>query len=220
MGNRAKAMKVLKGLDLFMPGSPNYDIVKQRLEAMTDAQFDAFMQRMRSGDEVLPLYQPNLSQYKLTVDGLFDVGQKLGHEFFHHVIMIDPTTGLEFTTPEKYLVVDLMVRRQQQHLVKKISIPESNMHVDELTGQPTGPSKGSKMSAPEIQILYAQGLESTIEEFIKVRGGDNDAYRQIYRDIVSHGSARQESVRARGTRVRSTETLSVLLKSIHLQNNV
>lgn len=220
MGNRKAAMEVLKHLDRFIPGSPNYEVMRQRLDALTDAEFDAYMEKLGSGEEILPLYEPNFSENKITIERNFEIAKELGHEFFQRLWMTDPTTGQVFLTPERYLVIDLPIRRQQQMLIKKISVPEDNMHVDDLTGQPSGPSKGSKVSFPELQVLFAQGLDQSIEELIKFRGGDNKAYRAMYRDIVQTGAAKQEPIRKAGTRVRSTETLSILLKAMHLSNTL
>lgn len=219
-GNRAAAMEVLKYIDEFMPGSPNYEVMKQRLDKLSDKEFDAYMEKLGSGEEILPLFMPNMGKYKITVERNLKLAKKLGHEFFERVWMTDLTTGKTFLTPEKYLVMDLPIRRQQQLLIKKINIPEDNMHVDELTGQPTGPSKGAKLSFPEIQALYAQGMDQAIEELIKFRGGDQKAYRAMVRTIVDTGNVRQASIRTAGTRVKSTETLSTLLKGAHLNNTL
>jgi len=136
------------------------------------------------------------------------------------LIKTDPTTGMTFLTNEEYLIGWAPLRRQQQMLLKKISIPDSNLHVDELTGQPAGPSKGSKLSFPEIQGLFAQGQDRSIEELIKFRGGDAKAYRAMSRSILETGRASQDAIKVNPTRVKANESLEILLKTMHLDTKL
>lgn len=223
MGNRqAATAEIIKWVDKLLPGSPNASLYKDALARMTDAQFSAYMDQLESGEATLSLIAPNLSEPKLSVERNLQVAKELGHEFFQRLWLTDAKTGVTYLTPIKYLVVDLPLRRQQQLLIKKISIPEDNRHVDEMTGQPSGPSAGSKLSFPELQVLYAQGMDRTIEELIKFRGGDTKARQALDRQIVETGGASQDAIKKTipHTRVKSTETLGVLLKSMHLDTNV
>ena len=223
MGNRqAATAEIIKWIDKLLPGSPNAKLYEDALGRMTNAEFDAFMLKLESGEATLSLVAPNLSEHKLSVERNLAVAKELGHEFFQRLWLTDAKTGVTYLTPVRYLVVDLPLRRQQQLLIKKISIPEDNRHVDELTGQPSGPSAGSKLSFPELQVLYAQGMDRTIEELIKFRGGDTKARQALDRQIVETGGASQDAIKKAlpYTRVKSTETLGVLLKSMHLDNNV
>lgn len=221
MGNRKAATKVLlEYIEKILPGGENVEIYKSQLDKMSDAQFDAYMAKLESGEETLFIVAPNLSKARLSVERNLDIAKELGHNFFERLWLTDPHTDTTYLTPIPYLVVDLPLRRQAQLLNKKISIPDNNDHIDELTGQATGPSKGSKLSFPELQTLYAQGLDRTIEEMIKFRGGDSEAFRQMNVDMVDKGSVSLDALLSKGTRVKSTETLNILLKSMHLDNNL
>lgn len=134
--------------------------------------------------------------------------------------MTDPTTGEVYRTPVKYLVIDVPLRRQVQLLQSKATIPENNKHIDELSGQSTGPSKGSKISFPELQVLFAQGLDSTITELIKFRGGDAKAFNAMNRAIIENGGVSIDYLSQFNTKVKSVTTLSTLLKTIHLDNTL
>lgn len=194
------------------------------LEAMfaelTDEQFDSYMEKMMAGDEVLPYIVPNLGDVRLSVDKNLKIAEELKHPFFERLWLTDPATGETYLTPEKYLVIDLPLKRLQQHLHKKIAIPDDNSHVDELTGQPTGASKGSAISFPELQILYSQNLESTIRELFKFRGGDEEAYKSLNREILAGGLPSMDAVDTGDTRAKSTDVLQILLKAAHLDNNL
>jgi hypothetical protein len=117
-------------------------------------------------------------------------------------------------------VVDLVLRRQAQLLVKKISIPEDNKSVDDFTGQPTGKSKGSKISYPETQILAALNLDNNLTELLKFRGGDVKGFDAMNNSISKTGGVSLASIEKLGTRVKSTETLHTLLTCMHIGNTL
>ena len=217
MGDRKAATQfILKHVEALFPGSKNKAIYQARFEKMSDRQFDEFMQRLKSGEEVLSLIAPNLFEKKLTIENNFKVAKEIGHEFFQRLRLTDHITGKTYITPLKYLVIDLPLRRQQQMLVKKISIPEDNRHIDELSGQPTGPSKGARISFPELQILFAQNMDKSLTELIKLRGGDEKAFRAMNNAVIETGGVSIDRIVAAGTKVKSTQTLATLLRAMHL----
>lgn len=218
---REKATKeIIKWVEKIYPKGGNREIYETFLNGMTDAQFDEYMSKLQSGEEILFIIAPNFDDKSITVERNLKVADELNHNFFEHLWLTDPQTQTTYRTPIPYLVVDLPLRLQAQILNKKISIPKNNQHVDDIyTGQATGPSKGAKISYPEIQTLYAQGLDKTIEEMIRLRGGDEDGFRQMNEQAIETGSIQQSSIQSR-TRVKSTKTLSTLLKAAHLDNTL
>lgn len=221
MSNRkAATAEALRWINEMVPGGEAGKDMETLLNSLSDKQFDEYMMQLDTGEEILSIAIPNLGKDRLDMGRLLDVGEKLGHQFFERLWLTDAKTGTTYLTPEKYLVVDLPLRRQQQMLTEKISIPENNRHIDEMTGQVTGDSKGASLSLPEAQVLRSQGLDRPILEMIKVRGGDARAFRAIDRQIIESGSASLDSVLGAGTRVKSTETLSTLFKAMHLNNNL
>ena len=76
------------------------------------------------------------------------------------------------------------------------------------------------MSFPEIQVLASKGHEKTIEEMIKVRGGDTKAYRQFSNSVIQTGSGSLKNAGEAMGRVKSTETLRSFLLGMHLDNNL
>lgn len=196
------------------------DELEGMLNALTDPQFDGYMTSLMSDEETLPYIVPNLGDIRLNVDTNLKLAEELGHQFFERLWLTDAATQETYLTPEKYLIIDLPLKRLQQHLHKKISIPDNNTRVDQLTGQPTGDSQGSGVSFPELQILYSQNLESTIRELFKFRGGDEEAYKALSREILSGGLPSMDAVDTGDTRARSSETLKTLLKAAHIDNNL
>lgn len=203
-----------------LPGGDNVKIYQELFAKMDDAAFDTFIQGLDEGTTRLALIVPNMSEHRLDVQRNFDLAEKLGHEFFEQVWMEGANGAPPYLSPVKYLVVDLPLRRQAQHLIKKISIPDDNRSVDNLTGQPTGSSKGSKISYPELQILAALKLDDTATELIKFRGGDQKGFNAMNNSIAQTGGVSQKSLMALNTKVKSTETLSTMLVCMHLSNTL
>lgn len=223
MANREKATKfIVDNIDAILPGSENTGLWKKRLEAMSNAEFDAFMTRLENGEDILSITVPNLGDKRLSVERNLDLADKLGHNFFEHLMLTDPDTGVTYKTPIPYLVVDLPLRRQVQSLMKKISVSEHNGKIDEMTGQRaySSETKGSKLSFPEIQILYAHGLQKSILEMIKYRGGDEQGYRAMDRAILETGGVSLDSLADIPTQTKSVLTLSTFLKAMHLDNTL
>lgn len=221
MGNRKEATaELLKWIDRLLPGSENTRLYREQLEAMTDAQFEAFVQSIEKGEHTLSLVVPNLNEHKLSVERNLQIAKELNHQFFQRLWLTDPVSGKTYLTPVRYLIIDLPLRRQAQLLVKKMSTPDDNKHIDELTGQPTGVSKGSKLSFPELQVLYAQGMDRSIEELIKFRGGDTQGFNAMNRSIIEKGGVSLDAIMPQAGKVKATVTLAILLKSMHLDNNL
>ncbi|MNZ76475.1 hypothetical protein D3C78_949820 [compost metagenome] len=63
-------------------------------------------------------------------------------------------------------------------------------------------------------------MDATITELIKFRGGDSKAFNAMNRSIIDTGTVNLEYLSQFGTKVKSVTTLSVLLKTIHLDNTL
>lgn len=212
-----------------IPGDTyNSDLTKKRLDAMSDEEFDEYIRALAkptteegiATQEILPFYSPNLKDPRITMPNLLKVADMIGFEFFEQLWLTDPQTGRVFLTPQKYLVIDMTVRRQAQMLTKKSSIPENSRHVDEMSGQVTGKSKGSKISFPELQAQLAQGLEHTLIEEIKVRGGDRAAQVEFDRQLIEHGEASIVDVTAGGGVTTSTSTVGKLFRGMMIDTDI
>lgn len=220
-GNRKAAEKIiLENIEKLIPGSQNVEIYRQLFAGMSDKQFDEWMTKLEQGEIRLSIIAPNFQEPKLTIERNLALADELGHNFFERIWMDGTDDMPAYLSPIKYLVVDLPLRRQAQLLVKKISIPEDNKSVDDFTGQPTGKSKGSKISYPETQIMAALNLDHNLTEMLKFRGGDVKGFDAMNNAISKTGGVSLEAIEALGTKVKSTETLSIFLTSMHLSNTL
>lgn len=210
---------LIADLESILPGNLCTPVYRQIFEGMDDAAFERFIQRCERG-YVVPLIVPNMKGPQISIERNLQVAEEWGHAFFERIWLTDPATGVTHLTPKKYLVIEWPMRRQQQTLDKKMSVPKDNSHIDDLTGQVTGESKGSSVTLPELQVLFSEGLNDTIIELIKVRGGDQEAFSVFEREIIQTGEASLANVAQTGTRPKSTTTVGTFLTSSHLRNDL
>lgn len=205
----------------FLPGSANDQVYIDMFAGMNDKEFEEWIKALETDIEIMALYAPNLQEYTLNMNRNYEIADELEYDLFQHVILTDPQTGQTYRTANKHLVGIVPFRRQVQMLVKKASIPSSNHIIDQRTGQPTGDSKGARLSAPELQVNASKGLHDMIREMIKCRGGDEQAYLAMNRSILETGEASINSIMTEfDSTVKSNKTLSVYLKAQHLNNNL
>lgn len=205
----------------------NVELLRKKLTAFTDVEFEAYIRRLGPATtpeqikqrEILPYYVPNLGKFRISIARNFQLVRALGKSMTHRLVMTDGATGLQYVTPHEYPVFDLPVRRQAQTVVKKRSIPEHDQRIDDLTHQPTSQSKGSRVSAPELGSLSSRGLNATIMEKIKVRGGDDAAYREMRRQLIENGECSLAQVSGLG-KAKSIDTMAVFFNCMHLGNNL
>lgn len=221
-GNR-KAMEafILSCLDEMLPDGYNTALYKKEVFAkMNDDEFDQFVKDLKSKKKQLAIVVPNFSQVKISMERNFALGDKLGHSFFQHIWMPAKDGMPAYKTPVPYLVIHLPLLRQAQLLEKKISIPDDNLTVDDLTGQPTGGSKGSKISYPEVQVIAALGLDKSLEEMMKYRGGDEKGFAAMNAMIARTGSVSMKSIEPYASGVKSVQALNAFLTAMQLKSTL
>ena len=219
--NRATAQGlILKYIDKICEGGPSLGIYKSLFAAMTDKDFDKFMQDLKSGEKFLVIIVPNFSKNRPRTENNLKIAEELGHEFFQN-LYIEGTNGLpSYLSPVKYLVVDLPVRRASQSLAKKISVPDNMKVIDTLTGQPTGDSQGAKISYPELQVCAAMGLEKSMVELMKYRGGDVKGHTALRASLSNFGRAYLDNLKQFSSGVESKKLVNTYLTSAMLKSNL
>lgn len=198
----------------------NEALYKELFARLNDEEFEAMLQTVRDGKDVLAIRSFNMDGENLNYEEVMAIGEKLGIQWFQRIEMTDPITRESSLTTGKYLVLELQVRRQIQHLVKKRSTAQSNRVVDQLTGQVTGDSKSASMSLPELTALNAKGNAQGIIELIKVRGGDKEAYRSMVEQIRDTGGFSLGPILEANTRPKVIKTTNLLLRGMGLSSTL
>lgn len=224
IGNRKAAEAlILKWVNKLDTSGVNGKMYKDEIfPNLNDRQFDEWMKKIESGSEYLFINIPNLTGKTVTVKNNLKVAEEMGVKLFQKITQTDELTGKRYTGTREYLIIDLPIRRQIQMITNKISIQAAGAKRDDLSGQIAGTSKnkGASISYPETLVLYSQGLDNTIVELLKVRGGDVEASRMVHENITSQGFANLSEVDELPTRAKSSDTLSTFLKAMHLDNNL
>ena len=211
---------ILKYVGKLVTGNENKKLYEDLFKSMNDKQFDEFMHKLKNKEATLSVIIPNGSKITTNVENNFKVAKELGYDFFQHLKVSATDDMPAYKTPNKYMVLKLPVRRAAQLLTKKISIPTDSHHVDVLTGQVTGKSKGSKISNPELQVLLGLGLKDSILELMKVRGGDQGANRAMDEILFRQGSVSQDQLNKYSTGVVSKKTLKAYFNAMMIQNTL
>ena len=210
--------KILKTMKLIEPGMSNHNRYQEMFNNMNDKQFDTFMKDLKEGKIKLTLFAPNMKVF-IQQEDLLKAADDLGLELFERLRFKDKATGKYFLTPNKYLIAKLPVRRTRQFLMHKLSVAENDKKLDALTGQVTANDKASSLSYPEAQLMYARGLDKSIIEFMKVRGGDIHAFATFKQQLEESGEATLGSLDP-NTLPRSAVVMSSILKSMYFDNNL
>ena len=221
MTNRKAAEDfIVKHVERIAPGIGNKEIYQKFFSRLDDEQFSKFMNKLDAGEIKLAIFIPNSKASVVTVENNLALAKELGHKFFSKLHISGKRGVPDHTTPVEYLVVDLPFRRASQLITKKIKIPKNNKVIDSLSGQPTGSSKGAKISYPELLLLASMGLDESITEMINVRGGDNKAFLAYSNFIDRYGKVTLKGLENFKSTVKSTTTLKTFMTAMHLRSNL
>ena len=209
---------ICKLCDTMEPSGLNSKRYRQIIGNMNDKEFDQFMNYMKEGKWQLHLVAPNMI-VNLQNEDLLKACDMIGLDLFQRVWMYDKATGRKYLTDNKYMFVKLPIRRQQQFLDEKISVPDNDRTIDGLTGQVTGDSRACSITNPEIQILAARGLDKTMQELVNIRGGNIHGYSEFRRMLEENGEADLDMIDP-NSRTRASVVGGKLLQSMMLDTNL
>ena len=208
-----KILSVLSSMDRTGKNTKHY---QDKFAKMSDKDLADFMQRIRDREEVLVIYSANTVD-RLSLPDLVDTAKKIGLELFERIRMYDTTNDTYYYTPHKMLVLQCPIRRMAQFVDHKLSVAEGDSRIDMLSGQVVKPDQAASLSEPETRCLYARGLNKTLRELLKFRGGDVVAFAEFKRELEETGTTTVD--RDTGTKVRSAVTLDVLYSGILIESN-
>ena len=209
---------ILKHVETIDPSGANTARYQKLFASMSDNKFNAYMKHLKDGTIQLYIQAPNMKN-NILMDNLLKASDDLKLDIFQRIWMNDESTGEKYLTPHKYPVFQVPIRRQSQFLDKKISVPNSDKQTDALTGQVIGDDRSTGVSNPEIQALNSRGLQKTLYEFVKIRGGDPVAYGEFKRAMEEGGEVDLNTIDLDSVS-RTAVTASILLKSIAIDNNI
>lgn len=219
--NRAAAEAfIIENIKAILPNCSDVERYQAYFKSLNDAEFGQYIDDLKTGKKFLTITAPNFGSENLSLERNFALADKLGHDFFHRLWVKGEEGMPSYLTPVKYLVVSLPFRIPSQRLDKKKSIPVSQRVTNALTGQPTGDSKGASISYPEIRVCAAMGLDNSLVELLKYRGGDQRGYAAFNASLIRTGRASQDALKYFASGVESTARLKTFLTACHLGNTL
>jgi hypothetical protein len=187
---------------------------------MTDSEFTKWMQDIYEEKKNLVCFIPNLKDSGASVENNLDILKELDVEIFQQLWIKDEDTGRTRLTPIPYMVLQMPYRKAAQTVLKKSSIPPNMNTVDATSGQPTGDSKGARMSLPEVNLAMAMGLDNLTLEMMKYRGGDLGGYAAMNAMLAKTGKTNMATLKQFSTKVESIKTMNILLTCAMLKSNL
>lgn len=198
----------------------NVERYRKLFASMSDSEFDDFMVKLRDNKITLSIFAPVDGKQTISVENNFKIAKELGFEFFQHLNYGATDNLPAYRSPIKALVYILNIKRAAQTVAKKMSMPEDDTAIDVMSGQVTGSSKSSKLTMPELQILIGYGLNDSIVELMKTRGGDLGEANAMSQLLIRDGTVRQDTLRQYQTGVVSTDTLRSYLNAMHIKTTL
>lgn len=220
MFSKAKRKKIEEHLFSFIgkiSDNNNVAIYKSRFANMTDEEFTEFMDSLSRKEINLAVVQPTGKKNTVTVAKCMGVADDMGVKLLDNVVY---KTDTPYIANLQTAILRLPIKRTVQVLSSKIGVPKDNKTIDSTTGQPVGKSKGAKITLPELQLLDAIGLKVSLIEAMKIRGGDQGAYRAYTASLENYGMASQEVINQYSTGVVSSKTLQSIYNAMLLDINL
>lgn len=211
---------ILEWMDDIDLSGKNTERWKAKFKAMSDKDFEKFVNDLKNEKDYVSVIFPNYSDVKVSTENNFKVAKKRGVKLFQRIWMTDPVTKTRYLSHDEYPVFHLPIRRQIQMVRNKFSYAKHNNKVDVLTGQPTGESAAGSISYPEMLVLHARGLDNVIKELAWARGGNDKAFRAMNVIAKETGGVSLAQLERYSEGVKSTEVLNVFLKAAHINNNI
>ena len=217
---KAATKYIVDNLNAILPGCSDAPRYQAYLDGLSNADFEAYMRELQADTKFVTLTAPIGGKPDLSLERNVALADKLGLQLYSKLWVGATQDAPGYQTPIEYLVVQLPVRIASQRLVKKRSIPKTQRVVNMLTGQPTGESKGAGISHPELRVCMAMGLEKTMVELMKYRGGDQRGRGALNASLMKTGRANQEVLQHFASGVESTATLKSYLLSAGLKTTL
>jgi hypothetical protein len=176
-------------LDYLDPSGENSKIYHDKLDKLSDAQFDKWATDFLN-DPKDNIYLEIIEYERMvSMENIKKCAEYMKVPLFERVASpyLSDDDKYEIVTPEPVPVGYIHIKRMPQTLLKKsagtISIEKRNAK----TGQVTGADRNALNSDAETYSLAANGADYALKELMGPRADDMKAKAQLYRDISENG---------------------------------
>lgn len=194
----------------------NIGLISNLIDGMSDKELDALVEDIANGKSVLPLVVPNGST--IDYEDLLDTAKKRKVQLHKKIITIDGNKRTKGRIPR--LVMEVPVKKLAQLVDKKRSIADDQHSVNHLTGQVTGASKSMSITNPELSLWSGNGMDASIREATKYRGGDINAKLVIEKLAESGMEITQETLERYSSGPEVNNTVKQMLLGMHIDAGI
>lgn len=210
MSNNARKIaeqEILVFMDEIDPTGVNTEKWKEILSGWDDKTFHNYAEKVSRGEATLVIFAFSFMNDDLSTENNLKIAEKYGIPMFEQLRITGKPGVPDHITFQESQLLDIQVKRQSQNIDHKTSVPSSNRVIDQMTYQPTGESKGSKLSLPEARSMDSMGLNNCLEEFWRARGGDKGMFRAMNQMAEQTGSISLRSISPYATGVESNKAV-------------
>ena len=205
----------LKNVD---PSGENIKRYTSFINSATDMELKKFITDIKEGRVQISFMIPNMVK-RLSMEKMLSTAENINLKIFDYIWYVDKESNEMYRSNYKYPIYKIPLRRMQQYLDKKLSVPGNDKKIDLLTGQVTGDDRSAAITNPEIQALTSRGLSKTLHEMVSVRGGNISAYGEFKRQLEENGECRLVDL-VDDSVARSAVVTKVLFQSMHIDSNI
>ena len=216
--NRKKAEQLIyKAFDAIDSSKENSSFYKQMFSQMSDEQFLAFCKRRLPFRLQLSAFENELNPKKC-IDGLHAINVPV-LETVTNPQLYKNKDGKPVETTYKAMVGYINLKKLKQFVTKKSGY-NTNIDVrNPKTGQIVGNAKGVE-SDRELESMTINGLDNSIDEFIRARADSPKAKQSMYNTISTLGYVSKDDIEEDPIDVTSKNLLNVYMLGSHLNTNL
>jgi len=190
-------------------GTLNESIYKSLFESFTKKEYEAWVEDfIRNG--IINVIIPLDGSVPTSKDKTIELIEKSGGSIYGPLEITSEHGTKE--TPISFLVMDMNIRIPTQTSEKGLAVSD-DQKVNPMTGQV---SAVSKLTSPEMGILYGLNLNSVIKEMTGPRGGDVGSMNALRTLLSQTGKVSLEELNRFSTGRKSTKTMDAYFKAIHI----
>lgn len=226
MMTKAKRVKmenmVYDFFNVFDPTGRNTEYYRNRLEGLSDMDFDKFFQTLFAQKH--PFLTATMVDYENPIEmkNLEKTSKHINVPLFEKLVLPYASTDPDnpIITKHECLVGWLNLKRMQQINFKKLGLSTDTAERNMLTGQVTGHDKNSRNSDAETDALLTIGATSTLKEFMSARADDMVMKREMNQQIMKNGYVSLSELTDDPVNKTALNTTSVFLIGAGLMNDL
>jgi hypothetical protein len=181
---------VCKALDLIEGGHVNSSHCRQEWEAMSDAEFEKMMKRLRDNEDEQLVYLELVEfERDLKLPNIEKCANFMKVPLYEYVALPDVTGDPNnvVVTPQPVPVGYAHYKRMQQTILKKNSTSIRVNKKNPTTGQVVSSDKTVRNTDVETYAMMSLGATQALREFMGPRGDDPVMENEMYSAIANNG---------------------------------